>query len=146
MLSDRVTNIATRAAGLMVLAIGLAHMAMPSFGYAPNVLAAIPEPQRDHFVFLGTYAIGFFLLSFGVTTLFADPRSRNTLETVFFGSMVVVWGARLLLEFIYPVDLSLFFVANPHPMLVAAISLIWAGYIVGFLSRVLRTDRRFETC
>ena len=130
----RLARLATRIAGLMVLAIGLAHFAMPGFGYAPEALAAIPEAQRNHFVYLGTYAIGTFLVSFGVITLVADPGGRSRLEKVFYGSMAIVWGVRLALEFVYPVDLSLFFVARPHPMLVLAVAVIWAGYLAGLIA------------
>lgn len=125
-------NLATRFAGLMALAIGIAHFFMPSLGYAPDDLAAIPAPQRAHFVFLGTYAIAFFLLAFAVMTLLANRETPSPLMTVFLGLMVVVWPARLILELIYPVELFLFFTDDPHPLLLTALALICAAYLIGF--------------
>jgi len=132
MLSNGLTNAATRISGLLVLMIGLVHFALPTLGYAPDALAAIPEAQRAHFVYLGTYSIAFFLISFAVMTLMADRTAPNHAITAFLGVMVVVWGARFVLELLYPVDLSLFFVANPHPMLMVTLLVIWIGYAVGF--------------
>lgn len=122
---------AVRISGLLVLLIGLAHFVMPSLGYDAGDLAVIPEAQRDHFVYLGTYAIGTFLVSFGVLTLLADPCRPSRLEKVFFALMAFVWGARFVLELLYPVDLSLFILSNPHPVLLATVLLIWAGYGLG---------------
>ncbi|MAS03631.1 MAG: hypothetical protein CL534_02895 [Ahrensia sp.] len=129
--SNGLTNTATRISGLLVLAIGLVHFILPTLGYAPDALAAIPEAQRAHFVYLGTYSIAFFLISFAVMTLMADRTAPNRAITLFLGLMVIVWGARFVLELVYPVDLSLFFVANPHPMLMATLLVIWIGYVVG---------------
>lgn len=132
------TNIATRISGLLVLAIGLAHFVLPTLGYSAADLEAIPALQRDHFVYLGTYSIAFFLVSFGVMTLLADRHAPNRPITVFLGLMVIVWCARLVLELLYPVELSLFFVPKPHPMLIATLTVIAAGYIVGFLGHLPR--------
>ncbi len=142
--TDRLMTTLPRISGFMVLAIGLAHFVMPTFGYSAGALAAIPEMQRDHFVYLGTYAIGTFLIAFGVMTLLTDANRRSPLETVFLGLMVVVWGARLMLEFVYPVDLSLFLLSNPHPMLVLSIVLIWIGYIAGFAGRISKDRHGYQ--
>lgn len=123
--------------GLMVLGIGIAHFFMPTLGYSGDVIAAVPEVQRDHFVYLGTYAIGTFLVAIGVLTLLADPNSADVLHRSFFGLMVLVWGVRLVLEVIYPVEFSLFFVSNPHSTLSTAIVIVLAGYL-GALGSTLR--------
>lgn len=136
MLTPALTNLATRISGLLVLAIGLAHFLLPTLGYAPEALAAIPEAQREHFVYLGTYSIAFFLVSFAVMTLIADRNAASRPMTVFLGLMVVTWWARLMLEVIYPVELSLFFVAEPHPMLIPVLLVIAAGYTVGFIGHL----------
>ncbi len=130
--------------GFIVLMIGLAHFLMPSLGYAPDALRAIPEPQRDHFVFLGTYAIGTFLVAFGVLTLLSDPRRGSVFETTFFGLMVIVWVVRLVLELLYPVNLSLFFLDEPHYILLAAITIVLLGYVVGFADRASSAGRTLQ--
>lgn len=136
MFTSGLTNTATRIAGLLVLAIGLAHFLLPTLGYAPADLAAIPEAQREHFVYLGTYSIAFFLLGFAVMTLLADRNDPGRPMTVFLGLMTVVWFARLALELIYPVELPLFFVEEPHPMLIPVLLVISTGYLIGFLGHL----------
>lgn len=135
-MQTRLINLAGRLAGGAVLAIGLSHFVMPSWGYAADDIAAVPDLQRDHFVYLGTYAIGSFLVSFGALSLIADARRGDRFETVFFGLMTAVWAGRLGLEAIYPVDLPLFFLARPHAVLSAAIALIFLGYAIGFAGRL----------
>lgn len=127
-----------RLAGILVLMIGLAHFVMPSIGYATDALAAIPESQRDHFVYLGTYAIGTFLCTFGILTLLSDPARAGRFETAFLALMVLIWAARLVLEFLYPVDLALFFLAKPHGPLAAVILFILMGYGAGLASGLMQ--------
>lgn len=69
-------------------------------------------------------------------TLIADRNAPSRPMTVFLGLMVVTWWARLMLELIYPVELSLFFVADPHPMLIPVLLVIAAGYTVGFIGHL----------
>ncbi len=138
----QLANIALKTSGLIVLAVGLAHFAMPTLGYAPEVIAAVPEDQRDHFVYLGTYAIGMFLVSFAIMTLLVDPTHTDGLHRIFLGLMVMVWGTRIVLELIYPVKLSLFFLSNPHPVLVAALLMIWAGYVSAFAGSLWHCGER----
>jgi hypothetical protein len=136
-------RLALRCAGLMVLAIGLSHFFMPGFGYDPQDLLAVPKQQRAHFVYLGTYAIGLFLVCFAILTLVAG-KTRPTLQmTIFLGLMTLVWGARFGLELVYPVNIPLFFLENPHPVLAATIFLIWLAYGVGFFGSA-RTLSRLE--
>jgi len=134
-------RVAIVGAGLMVLAIGIAHFFMPAFGYAGEDLSSVPQVQREHFVYLGTYAIGLFLVSFAILTIMAG-KVRPTLQmTVFLGLMTIVWGGRLVLELLFPVTLPLFFLSNPHPVLAATILVIWLAYGIGFVA-YLRTIRR----
>lgn len=134
-------RMAILVAGFMVLAIGIAHFFMPDFGYAGEDLNSVPQAQREHFVYLGTYAIGLFLVSLAVLTILAG-KVRPTLQmTVFLGLMTAVWGGRLVLELLFPVTLPLFFLNNPHPVLAATILVIWLAYGIGFVS-CLRTVRR----
>ncbi len=125
-------RLAVFLSGVLVLAIGLAHFVMPVLGYDGRDLEAIPEAQREHFVYLGTYAIGLFLVCFALLTLHAGIRGPEGQSAVFLGLMSLVWGGRLVLEFLYPVSLPLFFLTHPHPVLAAVILAIWSGYVLGF--------------
>ena len=127
----RWTDIATRTAGSLVLLAGLMHLFMPGFGFAPADVAAVPEPQRSEFVFLGTYAVGLLLTACAVLTLFVDTRAPSRLTRLFLGLMIAVWCARIGLELVYPVELSLFAIGNPHLLILALLVVICLAYAVG---------------
>ncbi len=65
-----------RAGGLVVIAIGLAHFFLPTFGYDPAIPAAMDAGSGAHFFYLGTYAIGGFLIAFGIIS--STHRSSRT--------------------------------------------------------------------
>lgn len=139
MYMDKLSVFLLRMSGFLVLLIGVAHFAMPSFGYTVDALTEIPEVQREHFVYLGTYAIGTFLVAFGILTLICDPISHSFMERTFVGLMAIVWSLRLVLELIFPVNLSLFFLSAPHLPLLFVLSLILLGYFAGLARIVVGT-------
>jgi len=116
-------------AGLMILPVALGHFLLPTHGYAPSDIQAVPTLQRDHFVYLGTYAIGSFLLAMSGLTLYFALRPPTPEARVFFAVMAAVWVLRVVLEFVFPVDLPIFFLAQPHGVLVVVTGLIAAGYL-----------------
>lgn len=119
--AHRISARAMQGAGAIVACIGIAHLLLPTWGYDPAQIASMSPRAHAHFLDLGTYAIASFLLAFGALSI-AYSRAPARLEArLFCRVMTVVWIARLALELRYPVDLSLFSVANPHPPLVAVL-------------------------
>ena len=127
-----------KVSGFMILMIGTAHFFMPSLGYDADTIASIPALPRDHFVYLGTYAIGTFLISFAIMTLLVPISKPSRADIIFLGLMAAVWLIRMFLEMIYPVELSLFFIDNPHPVLLATIAFIFVSYALAFLKSLRR--------
>jgi hypothetical protein len=127
-------TIALRLAGALVLAIGLGHVFMPTIGYAPEATVDMSTETKDHFYYLGTYAICAFLLSFGVLAFWfsRDVRSRDA--RFFAAVMTAVWSARLALELRYPVAVRLFVLDHPHPVLLAVIGVIVAAFATSLLA------------
>lgn len=106
-----------RVAGGLLLLIGIGHMFMPEWGYAPSAIAGMSNLVAEHFYFLGTYAIGSFLLAFGIMS-FVHARQPDSQSTLAFATvMALLWALRVALEFQYPVRLSIFGLQNPHPVL-----------------------------
>lgn len=122
-----------KLSGLLVMAIGIAHFFMPVFGYDAKDLAEVPYVQRNHFVNLGAYMIGSFLVSFAVMTFMVDIRKPNVKVLVFLGLMVFVWAWRVVLELIFPANLPLFLLTNDHIGLMVVLPIIWIGYLVAFV-------------
>jgi len=108
-------------AGTIVCLIGGAHLFLPTHGYARAATDGFAPAAREHFYFLGTYAIAGFLLSLGALSL-VFSRLPGPQTRAFAGVMTLLWSARFVLELAYPVDLALFGVARPHPLLLGTLA------------------------
>lgn len=128
-------------AGIVTM-IGLAHLVMPFSGYDPSLTADWTISARDHFYFLGTYAIAGFLLSFGVLAF--SHASRLTRESQrLWAVMVSFWAFRLVLEWRYPVDVPIFGVPQPHlPLMLVVMVLVVLFGLGGVLQHLAGLRRR----
>jgi hypothetical protein len=123
-----------RIAGAIALAIGAAHFLLPTFGYDQDLLRSIPKVARDHFVFLGTYAIGIFLIIAGVLSLFFAQVGAGTGAQLFAGAQAAFWAARIVLEMMFPSRLQIFFLSDPPIALCAVSAVALAGYAIAFIA------------
>jgi hypothetical protein len=123
-----------RIGGAIALAIGGAHFLLPTFGYDQDLLRSIPKVPRDHFVYLGTYAIGIFLVIAGVMSLFFAQVRGGSGAQLFAGAQAAFWAARIVLELIFPSRLQIFFLSDPPIALCAASAVACTGYAVAFLA------------
>ncbi len=107
------TQWALSLGGLLTFAIGVMHIFMPEFGYDASVPQSMDTEVANHFYYLGTYAIASFLLTFGFLSIYL--ARQNIVQAMFPFALVLtgVWGLRAVLEIIYPVKLSLFFLDTP---------------------------------
>jgi hypothetical protein len=116
---------ALRLAGVLVLAIAVGHAFLPTIGYPPSASAGMTGAARDHFYYLGTYAIGAFLLGFAVLTLMHSARPPSL---AFPAVMTAVWAVRLALELAYPVDLRIFVLDRPTVVITPVLLTIAAAF------------------
>jgi hypothetical protein len=116
---------ALRLAGALVLAIAAGHAVLPTLGYAPSASAGMTGAARDHFYYLGTYAIGAFLLGFAVLTFVHSARPPSL---AFPAVMTAVWTLRLALELAYPVDLRIFVLDRPTTVIAPVLVTIAAAF------------------
>jgi hypothetical protein len=84
-----------RIGGVVALAVGAAHFLLPTLGYDQELLQSVPKVPRDHFVYLGTYAIGIFLVIAGVMSLFFAQLHGGTGARLFAGAQAAFWAARI---------------------------------------------------
>jgi len=117
-----------RVAGGLVLLIAVGHAFMPAWGYPESVRNGMTSAVKEHFYYLGTYAICTFLLAFAVLTFYHSRLVGSPATLVFSGTMAVVWWLRLALEFSYPVDVPIFFLEYPHPVLVPVLTIIAVAF------------------
>jgi hypothetical protein len=116
-----------RVAGTLVSLIAIGHIFMPAFGYPAAVTSGMTAPVKEHFYYLGTYAICTFLFAFATLT-FYHSRTAGTpaapAARAFSVTMAVVWWLRVALEFSYPVEVPIFFLDRPHPVLVPVLLIV----------------------
>ena len=131
---------------LLILVVAVGHVFMPLYGYEPSVVAGLPPRVADHFYYLGTWAICSFLffvaaISFLMSWPAGRMRDAQGLRLRFGLLSVGLWGVRLLLELVYPVDLNIYFLDHPHRSLTVVLSLILLGYLCDVFSLLRqRTD------
>jgi hypothetical protein len=103
---------------------------MPTFGYDPSVPIAMAPVVRDHFFYLGTYAICAFLLSFSSLSLYFSTRAYDRASLIVCTVFAAFWVARAVLEFQFPVELRIFFLQSPHAVLSAVILTLAVSYSI----------------
>ena len=96
-------------AGTVEIAVGLLHFAMPFYYRRSPALADLPANDSD-FVLLVTFAVGILLVAFGATTLWFARRPHAHLDILvpYLVIKTLLWVARLVLEIVFPVRLSMF--------------------------------------
>ncbi len=112
----------------ILLFIGIAHILLPTHGYSSETVAGWTDQTKDHFLFLATYMIAAFLLTLSLLT-FIYARKTPSRPIAWFATIsTILWIVRLFLEFRFPVNVKLFFIEQPHYILMAAIGVTAASY------------------
>lgn len=120
--------------GVITITIGIAHVFMPTFGYDSQIPNAMEANISDHFYYLATYAICGFLLALGLISVYFSKLKSVKDSFVVSVLLTILWISRSVLEYFYPVEVSLFFLKSPHNVLFATILFISFLYLVGTLS------------
>ncbi len=128
--------------GVLILLIALMHAFLPEFGYPSYISEQMPAEVSGHFYFLGTYAIGSFLLTLSFLSFYFSLSAPSQTAFVFALSQVVLWSLRTVLEIIYPVTVPIFFLAEPTILILPAVAMIVFVYLVGSAAFVV--DNRFN--
>ena len=107
---------------------------LPGWGYDGLLLQSIPEVPRNHFVHLGTYAIGMFLLCVSAMSFHFAQLGSNLTARLFAALQAIFWAGRILLELLFPSHLQIFFLGDP-PVALAMIGVIaCASYSMAFIA------------
>ncbi|MCU7934547.1 MAG: hypothetical protein KZQ99_06660 [Candidatus Thiodiazotropha sp. (ex Dulcina madagascariensis)] len=98
-------------AGIIEIAVGLLHFAMPSFAYQAKGFSLL-EPNEINFVTLVVFAVGILLVAFGAITILFSRKLESMVEVLYYYVVIktILWAGRVILELIYPVNLSMFYV------------------------------------
>lgn len=98
-------------AGVIELAVGLLHFAMPSFAYQTEGFSRL-LPSEINFVTLVIFSVGILLAALGSLTIFFSFKLESMTEILFYYVVVkvILWSGRVTLELIYPVELDMFYI------------------------------------
>ena len=98
-------------AGVIEIAVGLLHFGMPYFAYQSAGFMGLDSAEIN-FVTLIIYAVGILLIAFGCVTVLFGRQIKSTLNilTSYLVIKIALWAGRVLLELIYPVELSMFYI------------------------------------
>lgn len=131
--SERLLRGALCIGGLFTALIGIGHIFMPTLGYDNAVAATMTQDIRDHFYYMGTYAICVFLLSFAFLSLYFSSLRYPYASLVVCSVLAVFWISRAVFELLYPVELRIFFLEQPHNVLMPVTLFIALIYSVSAL-------------
>lgn len=131
--NHRTLSLSLLTGGIITTIIGIAHIFMPEYGYPESISKAMEPNVGEHFYYLGTYAICGFLLTLGGLSIYFSKikNIKNSVVVGFFLSLL--WIFRAILEYIYPVDLPIFFLKAPHGALFSVILFLAICYTIGFI-------------
>lgn len=131
--------------GIIIMIIGIGHIFMPTTGYEDTVTFSMAPAIRNHFYYLGTYAICIFLLALGFISIYFS-RIELSIHTIVISSVLaIVWTGRVIFEFIYPVDIKIFMLQKPHNALRIVISILALLYsITSFYGWTIKDNFRFQ--
>jgi hypothetical protein len=121
MRAERLMRLAMLVGGILTAVIGVGHIFMPTIGYSGSVAATMDPVVRDHFYYLGTYAICAFLLSFAALSIYFSRLDSSRAALAVCSVLAVFWIARVVLEVCYPVELGIYFLRHPHRVLLPVI-------------------------
>lgn len=124
MKARRVIRVAMLVGGVLTALIGVGHIFMPTSGYGSVVASAMDPAVRDHFYYLGTYAICAFLLSFATLSIYFSGVQSLRASVIVCSVLAAFWIARAFLEVRYPVEIRIFFLSNPHQVLLPVIAFL----------------------
>lgn len=105
-------------AGIIEIAVGLLHFAMPSFAYQAKGFSLL-QPDEISFVTLVIFAVGILLVAFGSLTILFSRKVESIIEVLYYYVVIktILWIGRVVLELLYPVNLSMFYV-EPFTLIV----------------------------
>jgi len=131
--SERLLRWALLVGGLLTAMIGIGHIFMPTIGYDSAIPQALDPAVREHFYYLGTYAICTFLLSMSFLSIYFSRLEYPRASLVVGAVLAVLWIARAILELIYPVEIQIFFLKTPHSVLLPVIVFLAFIYSISAL-------------
>ncbi len=106
-----------KVAGFIEILVGLLHFLMPYF-VDKNHYYSLSSVAENNLVTLLIFAVGILLIALGGTTILFANRLQQTIDILYYYLImqVILWLSRVVLEVLYPVQLSFFYI-DPFTLL-----------------------------
>lgn len=118
-------------AGTMEVIIGIAHFGMPYFAFQSPGFSQL-NPEASDFITLCILAIGILLVGFGLITTFTATVAADANKALQTYTLIkaCLFGARIILEILYPVSIPLFLIATPSTWVMTLLIVVWVLFVV----------------
>ncbi len=112
------TKLLLLVAGIIEIAVGLLHFAMPTFVYTSAGFSSLTHVESN-FVTLVIYAVGILLIAFGTVTILFSRHLERHLNLALYYVIIktFLWSGRVILELLYPIKLNMFYI-DPFAVIV----------------------------
>ena len=106
-----------KVAGSIEILVGLLHFLMPYF-VDKNHYYSLSSVAENNLVTLLIFAVGILLIALGGTTILFANRLQQTIDILYYYLImqVILWLSRVVLEVLYPIQLSFFYI-DPFTLL-----------------------------
>ncbi|MEJ2415290.1 MAG: hypothetical protein P8Y22_08555 [Sulfurimonas sp.] len=114
-------------AGAVEILVGLLHFFMMNFVLQSRGFSSLSSIESE-FVALIVYCVGILLIAFGLLTFYFGKNSEKLVQGLYYYLFIkiILWGSRVVLEIIYPVNIQMFFI-EPFT------KVVFPGLIIEFL-------------
>lgn len=130
--------------GVVMPGVGIGHLFLPVFGYAPSVVEQLEPELVNHFYFLTTYSLCAFFMTQGGLSLWLARRPASTVARQVAAVLMFWWWWRLVLEIQYPVEIAVFGIGELTKILIPVILLAAAGYTLALLAGSIAVKQGYE--
>ncbi len=113
-----------RGVGGLLLLIGIGHMLLPTHGYSAEAVASWSAESKEYFYYQTTYMVGTLLLFLSLISFIYSSQRPSRPIAWFATTSTILWLVRLFLEIKFPVTLKLYFIAQPHYIVMATLGVI----------------------
>gem|GEM_PF-5587664 len=129
--------------GMVMLGVGIGHVFLPVFGYAPSVVEKLEPTLANHFYFLTTYSLcAFFMTQRGLSLWLARRPASTVARQV--AAVLIFWWWRLVLEMQYPVEIAIFGIGELTKIMIPVIIPAAAGYTLALLAGSIAAKQGHE--
>ncbi len=105
-------KVTLKVAGFIEIFVGLLHFLMPFFIDKSQYYFLVSDAESN-FVTLLILAVGILLIALGGTTILFANKIKHSIDILYYYLIIqiILWVSRVVLEVLYPVQLSFFYIS-----------------------------------